>query len=75
MNITEEYISNRNRTIEPASSKNINSIYTSSIQRNSTDSYAKKHGSRVIAIDNKITTALAQLIGGIAEIYAQKKID
>ena len=30
---------------------------------------------RVVAADNKITTVLAQLRGGIAEIYVQKKID
>jgi len=30
---------------------------------------------RVVATDDKIITVLAQLRGGIAEIYAQKKID
>ena len=30
---------------------------------------------RVVAADNKITTVLAQLRGGIAGIYVQKKID
>ena len=30
---------------------------------------------KVIATDNKITTILAQLRGGVAEIYVQKKIN
>ena len=30
---------------------------------------------RVVAVDDKITAVLARLRGGVAKIYAQKKID